>query len=151
MVSTRSHQSENFILHKIQYKYLTIFGSWVIKLGTFFSKRAPSILEWIKVSKLWWITLKCSTITFVLKANVLAPHEKKKSEVAQLCPTLCDPMDTRLLRPWDFLGKSTGVGCRFLLQGTSRDWTQVSHIVDRRFPSEPPLDLSPKSEKRARL
>ena len=63
-----------------------------------------------------------------------------KSEVAQSCPTLCDPMDTRLLRPWDFLGKSTGVGCHFLLQGTSRprDGTQVSHIVDRHFPSEPP-------------
>ena len=44
-------------------------------------------------------------------------------------------MDTKLFRPWDFLGKSTGVGCHFLLQGTSqpRDWTQVSHIVDRRF------------------
>ena len=26
-------------------------------------------------------------------------------------------MDTRLLRPWDFLGKSPGVGCHFLLQG----------------------------------
>ena len=25
---------------------------------------------------------------------------------------------TRLLYPWDFLGKSTGVGCHFLLQGT---------------------------------
>ena len=24
---------------------------------------------------------------------------------------------TRLFRPWDFLGKSTGVGCHFLLQG----------------------------------
>ena len=23
----------------------------------------------------------------------------------------------RLLRPWGFLGKSTGVGCRFLFQG----------------------------------
>ena len=31
------------------------------------------------------------------------------SEVAKSCPTLCDPMDTRLLRPWDFLGKSTQV------------------------------------------
>ena len=38
-------------------------------------------------------------------------------EVAQSCPTLCDPMDTRLHCPWDFLGKSTGVGCHFLLQG----------------------------------
>ena len=38
----------------------------------------------------------------------------------QSCLTLCDPMDcslTRLLCPWDFPGKSTGVGCRFLLQG----------------------------------
>ena len=75
----------------------------------------------------------------------------EKSEVAQLCPTLCDPMDTRLLRPGDFLGKSTGVGCCCLLQGTSRprDRTQVSHIVDRRFPSEPPLDLSQKAKKLA--
>ena len=39
------------------------------------------------------------------------------SEVTQSCPTLCDPMDTRLLCPRDFLGKSTGVGCHFLLQG----------------------------------
>ena len=29
------------------------------------------------------------------------------SEVTPSCPTLCNPMDTRLLRPWDFLGKST--------------------------------------------
>ena len=39
-----------------------------------------------------------------------------KSEVAQSCPTFCDSMYTRLLRPWDFLGKSTGVDCHFLLQ-----------------------------------
>ena len=44
-------------------------------------------------------------------------------------------MDTRLLHPWDFLGKSTGVGYLFLLQGTfqARDRTQVSCIVDRHF------------------
>ena len=29
--------------------------------------------------------------------------------------TLCNPMDTRLPRPWDFLSKSTGVGCHHLL------------------------------------
>ena len=37
----------------------------------------------------------------------------------QSCLTLCDPMDckpTRLLCPWDFPGKNTGVGCHFLLQ-----------------------------------
>ena len=56
-------------------------------------------------------------------------------EVAQSCLTLCNPMDTRLLCPWAFLGTSTGVGCLFLLQGTSRprDRTQVFCIVDRRF------------------
>ena len=34
------------------------------------------------------------------------------------CLTLCDPrlQPTRLLYPWDFSGKNTGVGCHFLLQ-----------------------------------
>ena len=44
---------------------------------------------------------------------------KSQSEVAQSCPTLCNPMDcslTRFLCPWDFPGKNTGVGCHFLLQ-----------------------------------
>ena len=47
------------------------------------------------------------------------PKRKEESEVTQLCRALCDPMDcspTRLLRPWDFPGKDTGVGCHFLLQ-----------------------------------
>ena len=43
-------------------------------------------------------------------------ERKKESEVAQSCPTLCNPMDTRLLHPWDFPGKSTGVGCYCLLR-----------------------------------
>ena len=56
-------------------------------------------------------------------------------KVAQSCPILCkeerkssrlvvsDSLQpqgqypTRLLRPWDFPGKNTGVGCHFLLQG----------------------------------
>ena len=42
---------------------------------------------------------------------------KSESEVAQSCPTLCDPMDTRLLCPWDSPGKNTEVACHFLLQG----------------------------------
>ena len=40
--------------------------------------------------------------------------------VAQSCLTLCDPMDCstpRLLCPWDFPGKNTGVGCHSVLQG----------------------------------
>ena len=29
----------------------------------------------------------------------------------------CSQVPTRLLHPWDFPGKSTGMGCHFLLQG----------------------------------
>ena len=38
----------------------------------------------------------------------------------QLCPTLCDPTDcspARLLCPWDFPGKNTGVNCQAFPQG----------------------------------
>ena len=50
--------------------------------------------------------------------------------VTKSCPTLHDPMDWSLPGscPWDFSGKSNGVGCHFLLQGSSRprDRTHVS-------------------------
>ena len=47
---------------------------------------------------------------------------KSESEVAQWCPTLSDHglQLTRLLHPWDFPGKSTGVGCHCLLQQCRR-------------------------------
>ena len=46
------------------------------------------------------------------------PPPAAAAELHQLCPTRSDPRDcsTRLLRPWDFPGKSTGVGCHCLLQ-----------------------------------
>ena len=40
--------------------------------------------------------------------------------VTKLCLIICDPMDygpSRFLCPWGFVGKNTGVGCHFLLQG----------------------------------
>ena len=47
----------------------------------------------------------------------------------------CGLQPTRLFHPWDFPCKSTGVGCHFLLQGTSwpRDRTRVSRIAGRLF------------------
>ena len=45
-----------------------------------------------------------------------AQERKKESEVSQLCLTLCNPMDCSL-HHGIFHGKSTGVGCHFLLQG----------------------------------
>ena len=76
------------------------------------------------------------TTSATRKAHVV--HESE-SEVAQSCPTLCDPMDCSLpgssVHPWDFPGKSTGMGCHCLLQGSSRprDQIRVSRIVGRFF------------------
>ena len=62
-------------------------------------------------------------------------------EVTQSCPTLCNPMDTKLFHPWDFLGKSTGVVCHFLLQGIflTQGWNPgLLHCRQMLLPSEPP-------------
>ena len=40
---------------------------------------------------------------------------KVKVLVAQLCLTLCDPMDCS--PPWNSPGKNTGMGSHYLLQG----------------------------------
>ena len=62
-------------------------------------------------------TLEWVAISF---SNAWKWKVKSESEVAQLCPTLRDPMEpTRLLHPWDFPGKSTGVGCHCPLWGGS--------------------------------
>ena len=49
-----------------------------------------------------------------------------------------DPIDcslNRLLCPWDFPSKNTGMGCHFFSRGSSqpRSWTQVSCIAGRFF------------------
>ena len=49
-----------------------------------------------------------------------SPMHESESEVTQSCPTPVAPglQPTRLLRPWDFPGKSTGVGCHCLWDTT---------------------------------
>ena len=49
--------------------------------------------------------------------KIFTKHVHITSLVTQSCLTLCKPMDCSLLRPWDFPGKSIGVGYHFLLQG----------------------------------
>ena len=59
-----------------------------------------------------------NSFKFVIQARVSAP--RYMCEIAQSCLTPCSPMDCslpRLFHPHDFPGKSTGVGCHFLLQG----------------------------------
>ena len=66
-----------------------------------------------------------SSVPGILQARILEcvaisfSHACMHAKSLQLCPTLCDSMDsspTRLLCPRDSPGKSTGVGCHFLLQ-----------------------------------
>ena len=59
-------------------------------------------------------------LVFVLGIKVLlwwAHAAAAAAKSLQSCQTLCDPrrQPTRLPRPWDSPGKSTGVGCHFLL------------------------------------
>ena len=72
----------------------------------------------------------------IYKINKL--HFESESEVAQSCPTLCDPMDCSLpgssvhgvfqaiVLEWAAISFSRG-------SSRPRDQTQVSHMVDRRF------------------
>ena len=79
---------------------------------------------------LYWLSYKGSPWLLIVKGN--------ESEVAQLCLTLCDPMDCHLpassihriflaiVLKWIAISFSSR-------SSQSRDGTQVSRIVDRRF------------------
>ena len=69
---------------------------------------------------------------------------------AQLCPTLCNPMDcrpTRLLCPWDSPSQNTGVGSCSLLQGifqkSNRGLWQGRRILYQLSYQESPINLLP--------
>ena len=66
------------------------------------------------------------------------------AKLLQSCPTLCDPIDdspTRLLCPWDSLGKNTGVGCHFLLQ--CMKVKSESEVAQSCLTLSDPMDYSP--------
>ena len=61
---------------------------------------------------------RCKTVTVCrLHDNIYAAAAAAAAKLLQLCPTVrpYGQQPTRLLCPWDILGKNTGVGCRFLL------------------------------------
>ena len=72
-------------------------------------------------------------IDFILKP-VLLVCKGKKVLVAQLCLTLCDPMVTGLLCPWNSPGKNTGVNSHSLLQGIfPTQWSNPGLLHCRQF------------------
>ena len=83
--------------------------------------KGPLIDEWIK---------KIQTIEYCAYVRT----------VAQSCPTLLWPhglQPTRLFCPWSFLGKNTGVGCHFLLQGILTTQRSDPHLLHRQADSLP--------------
>ena len=70
----------------------------------------PNVLECLQKS------LHYGTTDF-LSGHALILSPSLHAKPLQSCPTLCDPMDSMLLCPWDSPGKNTGVGCHPLLQG----------------------------------
>ena len=78
--------------------------------------------------------------------------------VAKSCPTLLQPHElffTRLLCPWAFPGKNTGVGCHFFSRGSSqpRDGTLIYCTAGRFFTTQLPApafswNQGPRGEKR---
>ena len=83
-------------------------------------------------------SMSLSVVGTAVKGSGYLPHVVQWSEVAQLCPTLCDSMDCNLP------GSSIhGIFQARILEWVSisfsrrspqpRDWTWVSHIIGRRF------------------
>ena len=76
----------------------------------------------------WWLYNHTTERCLLLERKAMTNLEWV-SEVAQLCPTLCDPMDCSLQGPsvhGVFQARVLELGCHFLLQGISP--TQVSNL-----------------------
>ena len=83
-----------------------------------------------------WFTYYCSLAWRILSITLLAWERER--EVAQSCPTLCDPVDCSpagslvygIFQAWilEWVAISFSRG-----SSRPRDWTQVSRIVGRRF------------------
>ena len=120
-------------------------SSWVVRVGSLRRLwKEDSQEEGEGLWDVWWLlnARHCPLVSGPMRKGYCLPvhpqilgtkHrakqtvEKSESEVTQSCPTLCDPMDcsprgSSICSPsppplLDFLGKKTGVGCHFLLQG----------------------------------
>ena len=90
--------------------------------------RSPRILEWVaypfSIRSSWSINPVLQADSLPTELSGKPKKWKKKKKIAQSCNTLCNPLDCSLpgsswsmQNPWHFPGKSTEVGCYFLLQG----------------------------------
>ena len=92
--------------------------SWTIKKAECLRIGAFELWCWRRLLRVLW-TARRSNQSILKEINPEYSLEglMLKLSVAQSCLTLCNLQPTRLLCPWDFPGKDTGLGCHFLLQG----------------------------------
>ena len=67
-----------------------------------------------------WVLPRCTDSLFIstsLLVDCLQPDSQCVHSGVQLTAAPWTVAPARLLCPWNFLGKNTGVGCHFLLQG----------------------------------
>ena len=79
-----------------------------------------------------------------LQAHICStPSAAATAKSCQSCPTVRPPrrQPTRLRRPWDSLGKNTGVGCHFLLQ--CMKVKSESEVTQSCLTLRDPMDCSP--------
>ena len=93
-----------------------IFVFWMLSFKPTFSLSTFTFIKRLFSSS----SLSAIRVAFAKTGNM------SESEVAQSCPTLCNPMDcsqpTTLLCPWDFPGNSTGVDCQRRVNGSNCKW-----------------------------
>ena len=90
---------------------------WRASGGHVVPTSSQSLLS-IQGEKSWGVYVKDWDHFETNNEAILRSYSLNEVLVAQLCPTVCDPMEpARLFCPWNFPGKSTGVGYHSLLQG----------------------------------
>ena len=120
---TRSEKL-NYVNETIQWKLDASDFSW----SPILRETWPPALERI-LQNYYYLSCVCVCVCVCVRAHAHTyTHTHTHSVVSDsLQPSGLQP--TRLLCPWDFLGKNTGVGCHFLLsRGSSwpRDCTHAS-------------------------
>ena len=84
-----------------------------------------------------WKIISFAYCIIITKEKDLSPLYAAAAKSLQLCPALCDPIDSR-----DSPGKNTGVGCHFLLQcmkmksesEVAQSCPTLSDLMDFRLP-----------------
>ena len=119
-------KQKHHLLTKVKAMVLPVFmygcESWTIKKAECQKIAAFKLWCWRRLSRVHWTTRRSnqSILKEINPEHSLEGLLLNLCLVAQLCPTLCDPMDCSLPGPsvhWDSPGKNTGVGCHALLQG----------------------------------